>query len=574
MSNELKMYNQFAISISPKVNESFSGYVLRASAENGIQTWMELAQLVEFKLSKSSFDIGSESYLHFTHVLAEVNTLPAQELIESFDAPLLAIDKGRAIKDIRLPSPKVCIECMKQPESAYIKSDWELAHHTHCETHSVKLTHSCPCCGDELRWVSDVFEGCPSCGARWEEMSSAVTPIPLFQSVCDTLDDLELKVYLRALYQSFIYAGRPHDLMFNEFNEMPSHVSSHLELFEQAYHLISNHQAVQSWVARRAERLTQISHLNNCSQSVLEYLAAIANAPQVDFLPKLENVSNENLYEQAALISPIRKSFEDCGRESLREHITLTTAAIILGVTTKVINAFIEVGLLESCDGIIRSSNRHVSAKSISNLIAKVTDRAEPMIQIEDNKDLISIKRLSKGLTYFNCELSSLLIRLKNTKCKVYFDECKDFSIWDLYVNRAEVINILEFHFTESIIFQGSKTKLRDICNLTSNQFLKLSNEFDFQETKYCPTFANINAPQIGDFFNKYVLLNRWAKMSDVQLTKVIKFLGCEAGLKRYPNLDEDGIYIFEQSEQLSNSLTRFLLFHRGEYQLLAKICA
>ena len=86
---------------------------------------------------------------------------------------------------------------------------------------------------------------------------------------------------------------------------------------------------------------------------------------------------------------------------------------------------------------------------------------------------------------------------------------------------------------------------------------------------------SNINSvdpSKIAEFFHHYVLLNRWAKIQKVKLEVVANYLKTIANLSIYSKLEKEGIYLYEQSPELKEALARFLIYHKGEYQLLAQL--
>lgn len=562
----------FSVQTFPKPKESGKGYLFRLATYNGRFKLSELAEAIDYSHKTSSFCEEGADFENFLNAIAKHIGSHELDLPSSFASHPLAIDEQRAVKRLRTSFPKVCPECMKEDNSKYLKSDWQYAHVTHCEKHKTELLHVCPDCGEELNWTGDIFEGCSCCGFRWSDHESALDEVPIYQSVCAYLTDIELKEYLRALYQAFVYVCRPFDLTFGKFTELPSGIVNISGLFTQAYQLISNPQFASQWFSQRSAKLARAEGFEAFSETTVSYLANLPKVTELSFLPKAP-IDSTAVLEQSMLVSRLRQNISGDKISDFRDHIDLSAASQILGVTKKTINAFVENGLLESFNGGVKSTNRIVSARSISKLISKINKHSKVVENPEIDCELVSIKRLSKCLPYFNCELPSLLLRLKNNNSQVYLTHSESFSIWDLYVNRSEAIACLESFFVESIPYQTSSAKLKDVCNLSTSQYKVLSEEFDFQDHRVCPSFATVNSSQVGEFFKKYVLINRWCKISGVKLNKVIKFLNCEAGLKKYPDLDEHDIYVFEQSKELTNSLTRFLLYHKGEYQLLAQLC-
>jgi len=140
-------------------------------------------------------------------------------------------------------------------------------------------------------------------------------------------------------------------------------------------------------------------------------------------------------------------------------------------------------------------------------------------------------------------------------------------------VNREEIALHLEQYFVESIKYDLSRNKLQQVCTLKSHQFIQLKNALNLQETGPLGSLAKLNPVQISSFFEKNILINRWAKIAGVKLRSIIQFLKCESGITSNSILEHQDIYIYEKSDELLDSLTRYLIYHKGEVHFLANFC-
>jgi hypothetical protein len=565
---------QFAVAHTPKGTESAQGFLLRLSVSNGRYQLRQLAQAIDYKYKSSSFHLGGADFEPFLVALSKHSNLSSDELIAKFTMSLDFDDDRRAVNDIRLPTPKICPICMNDEDSRYIKEPWEYAHHTHCEEHNIALIDRCPRCTEPLSWNGDIFQGCACCGYRWEDHKSIVEPLPLYQKICCELSDLELKEYLAALYQNLIFASRPFDLSFDKFKQLPKDLINLPHLFELAFQLTISDEAKTNWENMRLSHLKADSHLNSLPEPLLRDLAKLPiTSIDTGFLKEKIQLQPEQSMlplRQRAMVSDLRIRNSNSVKD-YQYQISISKAATLLGVDKKTMNALVELDLISAYTGSLISRARIVSGSSVVKLISAITKHS---IDIDSQlEELISIKELIKGLPYFNCDLSSLVMLIVTNKCQTYLNKKNNFSIPSLQVNREEITLYLEQYFVESIKYDLSRNKLQQLSTLKSHQFIEFKNAFHFQETGAVKSLAKLNPIQVSLFFEENILINRWAKISGVKLRSVIQFLKCESGLTPNSILEHQDIFIYERSDELLDSLTRYLIYHKGEVHFLANFC-
>jgi hypothetical protein len=565
---------QFAVPHTPKNGESAQGFLLRLAVSNGRYELSKLAQAIDYKYKASSFNLGGEDFESFLMALAKYSNLSGDELVAKFTMSIDIDDDRRAVNDIRLPTPKICPVCMAHKDTRYIKEYWEYAHHTHCEEHNVVLVDRCPRCTAPLSWNGDIFEGCACCGYRWESYTAISESLPRYQTICDELTGLELKEYLAALYQNLIFVSRPFDLSFDTFKQLPKDLFEISHLFELAFQLTISDEAITNWENMRLSHLKADSHLNSLDKSLLQNLAQLPSSSiDTGFLKAKILLKPEKSMlplRQRVMVSNLRVKNSNSVND-YQYQISLSKAATLLGVDKKTMNALVELDLISAYTGSIASRARIVSGSSVAKLISTVMEHS---INIDSQlEQLISIKELIKGLPYFNCDLSSLVKLIVMHKCQTYITKQSIFSIPALLVNREEITMHLEQYFVDSIKYDLSRNKLQQICTLKPHQFIELKNMFNFQEVGPMSSLAKLNPVQISSFFEQNILINRWAKITGVGLRSVIQFLKCEPDITSNSILEHQDIFIYERSDELLDSLTRYLIYHKGEVHFLANIC-
>jgi hypothetical protein len=575
MLSNPQVFNRFAVCEPPKPDESAKGFFLRLSAENGRQTLKELAQAINYRAVKSSFEAGGKDFFNFITALAKSHDLSASSLVSCFSVSKLLVDDDRAVKRIVTPNPKVCPECMKNGDTAYIKSEWDLAHHTHCKEHQVRLLQTCPCCENELRWAGDVFLGCPTCGLRWQDYVAKSEQVPLYQSICSRLSDLEMKVYLQALYQAFVFVSRPLDLIFDDFHSMPEGLSDYPHYFEKAYRLISDQAFLNNWTEMRLSVFSKEVQFAALNHEQLEKLASLPlKFTDISFLPKYQAENFEVQWDhktQNSMVSPLRKDISSDPLD-MRFQIGLEGAASLLGVNIATVKSFIETGLLSIYNESSLSRIQIVSIGNISDLMSMVSDQMIKLPYPEYRDDLVSIKKLQKLFPFYSCDLASLLKHINKQNCQTYCKPNETFSLLETYIREADATQCLEDHFYSSLEFQTTDTQVRNLSGLQNKPYFILKEEFGLGNERNTSNLNSVNPSKVADFFHQYVLLNRWAKIQKVKLEVVANYLKTIANLSIYSKLEKEGIYLYEQSPELEEALARFLIYHKGEYQLLAQL--
>lgn len=564
---------EFSVRPRPESMESAKGFLLRLAVSNGRYELTKLAQAIEYNYKVTSFHLGGDDFESFIQAISGPLRISNEKLLSMFFISSWTEDPSRAVNDIRLPTPRVCPECMSDHDNSYIKESWEYAHHTHCEDHEVALIDRCPHCLESLSWSGDIFVGCPCCDFRWENYRAVKESLPLYQTICRDLTDLELKEYLAALYQNLILISRPFDLSFDKFRQLPVGLFNIPLLFELAFAATMSDQVKTNWEAMRLSHFKGDSKLNCLDEYTLQTLAKIP-WPVLsceDIKAELPTHQEQCLLplRQREMVSTLRVKNSNYVND-YQYQISLSKSAELLDVNKETMNGLVELKLVSAFTGSLSSRTRIVSGSSAAQLISTMTDNA---YKIDEKKSrLISIKDLIKILPYFNCNLPSLIKIITDKKCQTYMNSDIKFSIPAIQVDRGEIAFQLEQFFVESIKLNITRSTVRQIFSLTTKQFFEFKRAFNIQEVGTTGSLTRFNSVQMSAFFDQHVLINRWAKITGVEIKSIVQFLKGETGLIPNSILEHQDIFIFEKSDLLLNSLTKYLLYHRKEINFLNHI--
>ena len=166
------LINKIAVRPYMKLDESFSGYILRLTYENGFKDVTAFLKYGGINTSSTaSFD---KSVRTNKNIILDFLEIALNRNRESIDIGITysdVIDFNRSIKNLHLDFLRICPHCIK--EKKYIKETWLLAPVAHCEIHKCLLIESCPHCNSKLNFKSDIFEHCNNCGFQWQDYNSS-----------------------------------------------------------------------------------------------------------------------------------------------------------------------------------------------------------------------------------------------------------------------------------------------------------------------------------------------------------------------------------------------------------------
>ena len=174
---------------APNPTESLYGYILRLAEENGYASWHPVFLLADMPRNQ----IGAVGIS--VAELAEIANRPVQELEPlRYRSPGMNFGHCRLLanplfkSDLRLRSPRLCPECVK--EKGYIEAHFDLTLMTACPIHRKELLSACLKCFQPLRWSRPELLNC-QCGASlFEQPRNALISL----AEVDLLDIIRLKV--------------------------------------------------------------------------------------------------------------------------------------------------------------------------------------------------------------------------------------------------------------------------------------------------------------------------------------------------------------------------------------------
>lgn len=151
---------------TPFAGESWRGYVLRLSEQNGLDTPSRMF---------SHFKMNCRLTKPSTAFISALSNKPIDELdqIAYVDRSGNEQLSGHKLDKyyLNLSYPKVCSACIE--EKGYIPAKWDLYHSVACETHEVWLAEYCGTCSKRLTWLRSGVGHC-TCTAKISQKNGTV----------------------------------------------------------------------------------------------------------------------------------------------------------------------------------------------------------------------------------------------------------------------------------------------------------------------------------------------------------------------------------------------------------------
>jgi len=565
---------QFPVRPRPLKNESVEGYILRLGAMNGRNTKNRIADIVGIRLTDSMYEVGNPRYRTLIESLSKTIRLEANQLDNFFvrlSFPLT--DNDRFIQNIKLDAPRVCSTCCSHDESRYIKQDWHLAHHTHCDVHQVRLIEKCPCCQYPLQSTAAILNGCSKCGLQWEDYCALPTEVPIYQKVFQSLSQVEQADYISVLYKALVIISRPYDCAYEPLRKVPFSSTDIVYQLNQAFAFLTSKQFQNKLYKMRKDKLLADEKLLFLSKKQIDNLVLLPQIKRPIYL--MQHISRMVCapIEDNGFINKPREKFLVNGTEYCYQ-VSKNTAASLLQLDIKSIDYLMDSNRINFVRQKGSTTGAFIHLFEIDLFIKMLTNTVKIKRHVGDVDNLISMEKLRKGLKFFNADLTKLISILIDNPIQLYYcSPVVTISFNELYVDRDDITSLLEEQFIPSFNEQVSNTKIREMCFLNKEQYSALKVKFKLTDIDVKYKYSFVSPKKLTTFFTKYMLLNRWVKIHDVKLKSLIKYLETQPDLIRNLLVNEHNIVLYENTEKLKKALNRFLILTSDEPQKLIAFC-
>jgi hypothetical protein len=549
------MHNEFfPIRITPIEGESFKGFVLRVAHSLNYQSLNDFHKVIDFRLAQGNFERSSNLFRPFVSILAQFLKQDENELIAHFTYDeCFDVDENRHVKHIKSSSPKVCLHCVKDAKNNMIKQEWLYHHHTHCEEHNVELLDKCPNCEHEtsFRWVSDIFEGCPCCGIRWDEVSFKSTSIPKYQVAASSQKGIILKDYLAHLYHAVTIAGRPFDAMEHFYYHLPPFKMNTHKLFSIGYSLLANVEVrenlqdamTNAWQTEikgvtangfrvLTEKVQRLHLLHDANYPLSETFSSLAS-----FLPSSVNEIKHVNHTHLAT----SKLFADVLNIQDEDVMDLVTFNFLKSVNPDSKQALLD---LKSIDTFLTQLDAHASKYSNDVMPANVSSFTE-------------LSGLAKS---YVCGFGEIIDHILTSDIKVHvWSSPGDSKLSNYYVNNSDVYDFLDSHFSKKVTFPISLPKIKMLTRLKATQTSKFIEFLALEAIELTCRRKVYQTKKLAEFFSSKLLLNRWAKLNKVNTYKLKEQLEFEGIYPEQNSLLKHEIWIYPKTPDMERILKNYL---------------
>ncbi|MDO6558593.1 hypothetical protein [Paraglaciecola chathamensis] len=479
----------------------------------------------------------------------------------------------RAIQDIKLHEPNVCIECLK--EGRPMLNLWRLAHTTHCVHHKMRLVTACPVCHAGLSWKPSLYSHCHACKTKWSTVKSKEEMLPEYQVVETVMSFAEREEYYSYLYRVVRLLTRFYDMQANECRTFPSDIENRRMLFSVSYRFLTNPKFREKQLAKRVEYWRKKLGLHNLSRRFFDALHNDVRQT-LSYLPKSQDVSEYHfsLFQTSKVLVPrlnhAKKTFFSREDKNLvfstqlpeqlpRLEIQLRISELSNSLGLK----FSDVTLLARAD-ILPGLNSPATARDywfnvaeLSVMFSKISALSKPLPETKNPGQFVNLDGAKLLVQQCKWTIANILDLVLSGKCPVFMetkDSELDFS--KLLMDRESLILQVEDYYRHhevnpntTFLHQFYSTK-----GIVVEHFIGLIHSVLNTNREGRITSAEFNA-----FNERFLCLNRWCRLRKIPMPALRKALEHSNIKPIYDEGAQKRFYLYSRSNTLDAFLTNYL---------------
>jgi len=532
------MHNRFPVRPRPQPKESVIGYILRLAHNNGLFPLSAIFTVIEHQFSLKCFDVTSHKFKAFIERLAITLCLTEQQLHEAFkDSQAYDYHPLTSVHKIITDNPKICGHCLKS-EDAYLHQNWQLMHHTHCETHLTPLISQCPCCQARLSWNAELFEGCSGCGLRWSEYSELPKrELPHYQKIAQQLSGNDLAKYLNALYAAAICVHTPFNLLAEQHKTCPFSVAEANTIFEKSYWLLTSAESNKYAETLMRELAKPLDIFNENTLKVLVH--PISKLPRLMFL---DSGSAPNLTVEINWQLPQTGIISD------------GQASVLLGISRAEINE------LARANVVAHTKPKQTSFYQLKHVDQFMSDLRRHSIPLMDTPRpeflrLSNVSKISHKYLFNFGDAIKLILETGITLCSARNVK----SLKDIYIEKMSLLNLLEKHEASQFSRLFSTAELTTYFCVQQVKVRLIAKIFHWKKIQVSRGCVQYHPTDIVAFVEGYVLLDKWCDQHFYPKSSLYKYLlDHNVEPLANPYEDQSKLHIFKKSDALFSTITQF----------------
>lgn len=468
---------------SPLLGESWVGFLHRLCSANRFSNVRSLSiilqidegVLLRFPSSKFLLKLGYDS--------ARVDSI--------FSEPHLNIEKSIP-RSFSWPSPKVCIDCLREDSVPFYRAAWTLPLSVSCQKHGTQLTYACPTCGQHMKHNRSAGFRC-ECGISYLNWTSLPAPEPsgLLYELMNVDPPTGYETFATASAhecRAYVTLSR---LAFLTGFDQPSgykRLSNHADraaiifycetLFHEHQNPITTKSAETKFrrpfsrPAQIQEKLLYIDYFPRLKSHLYQAFATPANTPgkrvhwttdskaalvcpidicrllKISYVTTLRmvragafcNVTSKPVRMKNTYLIPYSDVLEMA--ESLRSSASLSEASRFLGISTSSLQFLEHIGCIRfrvlNIKGLSPYETLRMARKEAIQLRREVLSNVR---NIEDTSKLISFQKLIRLLkTKFSREAANVVLQnIKESIVSKYATRATALSIGDLFFDPSDI---------------------------------------------------------------------------------------------------------------------------------------
>jgi hypothetical protein len=399
---------KFALRPNPITNEGLNGYLMRVAYMGGWPKISDITKLLNWSGSTSFVRVPAHTSNEFLAVAAptlEKDLVLLNEILITPSEHGLVYDENRMIQDLRVDYPRLCLHCLA--ENSYLDWRWSLLPIYQCHKHGAELVDSCPCCGYQFKWESELLNGCPSCQTNWSDIAlQQPSPLDDHQARAWSIFNEHSasissdKDWLRDVCLAILVAARPYDSMFQKIGFVPNSERQISKLVKTAYQLLTDKSFQEYWNNQINLLRSDVGHINYLETNLkTKWLANSPAAANFEY----------TLEERAQFVKPSRRKLHD--KCPIMFQGTYSDVAAILCIPSVEVSSLIESGVITAVNttNVIRDQIFDLSV--ISKLVNE-----QAALDSKRKEDSIAVTPSSSELKEHAASFGQLLADVLSTK--------------------------------------------------------------------------------------------------------------------------------------------------------------
>lgn len=465
----------------PNAGESFRGYLLRLTSENGFDSVSGVLALTGMHYALDTGAPWIRSSRTLMAALEPVLHLGPGELAKWFEETQIALEgltDGQRRRVYR-HGAAVCPACLKK--EGYIRSLTDIAVLPVCPIHRVTLIESCPDCGEQISFNRSELDQCPACESRYSD-----APVKSLNH-SDPVAFICRQVYLGKLLVENVLAAcdrmaRPFDILPAAPTYAAMGVDQLCEHLHRAAGLLYSEDYRESY---RSELLEELADLNFLSPSAptlpFDQFVASTGVHSSKVLGAIDFKQPDDLtvwagksvkpVEDAARLgieaSRLRSWNQQVESVELSKQISAELLAKTLGVTQQDLFKLNEAGILCPQNDVRTARHQIFALSDVTRLIQSI-----PKVN-SSSADSCTIGDLKKELKLFGADYSVLVALILDGKIPA----TENIGVFTtMTFDRDKARKALHTHLVSTIEINGDK--LAGIMATTTRQLLEAKGQW------------------------------------------------------------------------------------------------